>query len=205
MFKLNLFFILIISLVSSNLKANPQETLLNVEPENLVKAAKERTKSFVVYNGAYRKIKYPMGDVPKNIGVCTDVLIRSYRKLGIDLQELVHKDMKANFSKYPKIWGLKRTDTNIDHRRVPNLETFFKRSGAELPISSLAKDYKPGDIVSWRLDNNLPHIGIVSDIKSEKTGNYKIVHNIGLGPKLDDMLFDYKIVGHFRYLPKDQN
>ncbi len=169
--------------------------------EQLVKAAKQRTQSFVVYNGSYRKIDYPMGDVPANIGVCTDVLIRAYRKLGIDLQELVHKDMKANFSKYPKNWGLKRPDSNIDHRRVPNLETFFARFGQSLTISQNSKDYRPGDIVSWRLDNNLPHIGIVSDIKADDSDNYKIVHNIGAGPQLEDMLFDYTIVGHYRYLP----
>ncbi len=171
--------------------------------EQLVAAAKERTRSFVIYNGSYRQIDYPMGDVPANIGVCTDVIIRSYRKLGIDLQELVHKDMRGNFSKYPKIWGLSRPDTNIDHRRVPNLETFFKRHGDVLSISNNSADYHPGDIVSWRLDSNLPHIGIVSDIKDPESGNYKIVHNIGLGPKLDDMLFNYKIVGHYRYLPEN--
>ncbi|NVJ65116.1 MAG: DUF1287 domain-containing protein [Gammaproteobacteria bacterium] len=194
--------ILIIAALVTGLVAN----LLNAEPiisaENLVKAANERTKSFVIYNGAYRKIAYPMGDVPENIGVCTDVVIRSYRQLGIDLQELVHKDMKTNFAKYPKIWGLTRPDTNIDHRRVPNLETFFERHGTVLKISQNSTDYQPGDIVSWRLDNNLPHIGIVSDIKDERSGNYKLVHNIGMGPKLEDMLFDYKIVGHYRYFPE---
>lgn len=201
MSKIYLLTAVLLCLSATKLTAEPANSQKLTVSEKLVKAAIDRTKSFVIYNGAYRKIKYPMGDVPANIGVCTDVLVRSYRKLGIDLQELVHKDMNANFSKYPKIWGHTKTDTNIDHRRVPNLETFFKRSGAELPISKLAKDYQPGDIVSWRLDNNLPHIGIVSDVKSEKTGNYKVVHNIGMGPKLDDMLFDYKIVGHFRYLP----
>lgn len=188
---------------TATLSADSLATFEKVSSENLVKAANQRTKSLVVYNGAYRKIAYPMGDVPANIGVCTDVVIRSYRKLGIDLQELVHKDMKENFSKYPKIWGLKRPDTNIDHRRVPNLETFFERHGQVLAISQKSEDYHPGDIVSWRLDNNLPHIGIVSDVKDANSGNYKVVHNIGFGPKLDDMLFDYKIVGHYRYLPQD--
>ncbi len=172
-----------------------------VTSENLVNSAKQRTQSYVIYNGAYRKIAYPMGDVPANIGVCTDLVIRSYRKLGIDLQELVHKDMKANFSAYPKIWGLSKPDPNIDHRRVPNLETFFAKFGEVLVVSDKSEDYQPGDIVSWRLDNNLPHIGIVSDIKDSQSGHFKIVHNIGRGPQLEDMLFDYKIVGHFRFLP----
>ncbi len=166
----------------------------------LVAAAKERTKHVVIYNGSYQKISYPNGDVPNNIGVCTDVVIRSYRALEIDLQRLVHEDMQNHFGKYPKIWGLKKPDTNIDHRRVPNLETFFKRHGTTLDITNNPQDYQPGDLVTWRLDNNLPHIGIVSDVKSKSNSNrYQIIHNIGWGPNQDDMLFDYKIVGHFRY------
>lgn len=160
-----------------------------------------RTDNEVIYDGSYRKIDYPMGDVPKNIGVCTDVIVRSYRQLGLDLQQLVHEDMKANFTQYPKNWGLKRPDTNIDHRRVPNLERFFERHGRTLAITDDAKDYLPGDIVSWRLAGGLPHIGIVSNKKSAKSDNFMIVHNIGLGPKLEDVLFDYRIVGHYRYLP----
>ncbi|MEZ5496870.1 MAG: DUF1287 domain-containing protein [Gammaproteobacteria bacterium] len=167
---------------------------------SLVDSAKERLSHFVIYDGSYQKIAYPNGDVDANKGVCTDVVIRSYRALGVDLQQLVHEDMKQNFSAYPTIWGLTRPDSNIDHRRVPNLETFFKRHGESLVTSQNPTDYKPGDLVTWRLDNNLPHIGVVSDVPSEADPNrYKIVHNIGLGPKLDDMLFDYKIVGHFRY------
>ena len=169
---------------------------------NLVSAALDRTNHHVIYEGSYRKIDYPMGDVPENIGVCTDVVVRSYRELGLDLQQLVHEDMKADFSQYPKNWGLKRPDTNIDHRRVPNLERFFERHGQTLAITDDAKDYLPGDIVSWRLAGGLPHIGIVTDKKSAKSDNYMIVHNIGLGPKLEDVLFDYRIVGHYRYLPR---
>jgi uncharacterized protein YijF (DUF1287 family) len=168
--------------------------------QKLVDAAKERTNHFVIYNGSYQKIPYPNGDVANNIGVCTDVVIRSYRRLGIDLQKLVHEDMLSHFNKYPKIWGLKKPDTNIDHRRVPNLETFFKRHGKTLENTSVPQDYKPGDLVTWRLDNNLPHIGIVSDIQSKSDSNrYQIIHNIGRGPRLEDMLFDYKIVGHYRF------
>ena len=174
-------------------------SLVNAE-NGLVTAANERLKHFVIYDGAYQSIAYPNGDVDKNKGVCTDVIIRSYRSLGIDLQQLVHEDMKKNFKDYPQIWGLSKPDTNIDHRRVPNLEKFFNRNGTTLSISDDARDYKPGDLVTWRVSNNLPHIGIVSNTPSKKDPNrYKIIHNIGLGPKLDDVLFNYKIVGHYRY------
>ncbi len=169
------------------------------EPQ-LVTAAKERLNHFVIYDGSYQTIAYPNGDVEKNKGVCTDVVIRSYRKIGIDLQKLIHEDMQSNFGLYPSIWGLSKPDSNIDHRRVPNLETFFKRHGQSLPITKSAKNYKPGDLVTWRLDNNLPHIGIVSDVLSAANPNrYQIIHNIGLGPQQQDMLFDYEIVGHFRF------
>ncbi|NIQ03330.1 MAG: DUF1287 domain-containing protein [Nitrospinaceae bacterium] len=127
----------------------------------LTQAALERTRHNVRYDGAYRKIAYPGGDVPDDTGVCTDVVIRSYRALGIDLQKEVHEEMKAHFSAYPDNWGLKQTDPNIDHRRVPNLQVFFKRKGASLKITDNPKDYRPGDLVTWRLDNHLPHIGIV--------------------------------------------
>lgn len=170
--------------------------------DKLSAAALERTKHTVIYNGKYVKIPYPNGDVPANIGVCTDVVIRAYRQLGIDLQERVHEDMKRHFSRYPskRIWGLKRPDTNIDHRRVPNLRAFFKRHGKSFAISNNANNYRPGDLVTWTLPGNLPHIGIVTD-KIAASGNPKIVHNIGLGPRLEDMLFDYPITGHYRYLP----
>lgn len=173
----------------------------------LVKAAIERTNHQVIYDGSYRVINYPGGDVPANSGVCTDVIIRSYRSLGLDLQKRVHQDIKANFSKYPskRIWGLNKPDTNIDHRRVPNLQVFFSRHGQTLPITDKVNDYLPGDIVTWMLPNNLPHIGIVTNRNNEKTGNPMIVHNIGAGPKLEDMLFSYSITGHYRYLPDDQH
>ncbi len=169
----------------------------------LVKAALERTKHAVTYDGAYRKIAYPGGDVPENVGVCTDVVIRAYRKLGIDLQKRVHEDMKKNFAKYPskRIWGLNQPDTNIDHRRVFNLQVYFARNGQALPISNDAQNYRPGDIVTWMLPGNLPHVGIVTDQHHETTGNPMVVHNIGRGPELEDMLFSYPITGHYRYLP----
>ena len=172
--------------------------------DDIVSALLERTTHNVTYDGAYLSIPYPNGDVPDNIGVCTDVLIRSYRKLGTDLQKLVHEDMLDNFDLYPskRIWGLSRTDKNIDHRRVPNLQTFFKRHGEVLKISDNAKDYKTGDIVTWILPGNLPHIGIIIDRVSAQSGNPFIVHNMGRGPKVEDMLFNYKITGHYRYVPE---
>lgn len=170
----------------------------------LVGAAIERTSHTVRYDGRYISIDYPNGDVPSDIGVCTDVVIRSYRKLGIDLQKLVHEDMKEYFDLYPsrKIWGLSKTDSNIDHRRVPNLQTFFSRHGSVLAITNHPRNYKLGDLVTWMLPGNLPHIGIVTDKINKDSGNPLIAHNIGLGPKLDDILFEYQITGHYRYLPK---
>jgi uncharacterized protein YijF (DUF1287 family) len=141
-----------------------------------------------------------MGDVHPNIGVCTDVIIRSYRKLNIDFQVLIYEDMKKNFSQYPKIWGLKKPDRNIDHRRVPNLRFFLKSHQYGLKISKKASDYKAGDLVTWKLPNGLPHIGIVSDQKSADDVPL-IIHNIGWGPKLEDFLFNAKITGHYRYFP----
>lgn len=178
------------------------------QTEALVQAAHERTEHFVIYKPAYVRLDYPMGDVPANTGVCTDVIIRAYRSaLGIDLQVKVHEDMKAAFEAYPskRIWGMERPDKNIDHRRVPNLEVFFERHGESLAISQDANDYKPGDLVTWRLSRGQPHIGIVTEQMSRDGQRPLIVHNIGWGPKLDDMLFDYEITGHFRYFPGTAN
>jgi len=173
----------------------------------LVAAAIERTTHQVKYDSAYRSISYPLGDVPDTVGVCTDVVIRSYRALGIDLQQLVHEDMVKNFGAYPDHWGLKSTDRNIDHRRVPNIRRFMERRGAGLPVSQQDKDYLPGDLVTWNVGLSLPlfrrhtpHIGIVTD-QTTGSGRPLIVHNIGRGPKLEDMLFRYPITGHYRYLP----
>lgn len=172
--------------------------------EDIVAAAIDRTTKDVGYDGSYYVIRYPNGDVPEHVGVCTDVVIRTYRALGTDLQLLVHEDMARNFDIYPsrRIWGLVKTDTNIDHRRVPNLQVFFSRHGTSLPKSQRPGDYSPGDIVTWMLPGNLPHIGIITDRVSESTGNPLVVHNIGSGPNLDDMLFSYTITGHYRYVPK---
>ncbi len=162
----------------------------------LATAARERLSHTVRYDGSYRGIGYPMGDVPDSIGVCTDVVIRSYRGVGIDLQQLVHEDMKENFSKYPIIWGASRPDKNIDHRRVPNLQRFFSRYGTSLPVSKESLDYKIGDLVTWMLPGNLPHIGVVV-----AENPVLIVHNIGSGPELEDMPLWYPITGHYRYFP----
>lgn len=153
----------------------------------------------IEYDPTYFSIKYPNGDVPKDKGVCTDVVIRTYRKLKIDLQKEVHEDMKVNFKDYPKNWGLKSTDKNIDHRRVPNLMTFFSRKGKVLSKTKNPLDYKPGDIVCWDLGSGITHIGIVVNKKSTVSNRYQIVHNIGGGQVLSDCLFDYKIIGHYRY------
>ena len=167
----------------------------------VVSAALERTKVSVRYDPAYVSLSYPGGDVPADTGVCTDVIIRTYRNaFNFDFQKAIHEDMRANFKAYPKNWGLKRPDKNIDHRRVPNIERFLKRKGAALAITKNAEDYLPGDIVSWRLGGSLPHIGIVSEKKSE-WGTPLIIHNIGAGPVEDDLLFNTPINGHFRFLP----
>lgn len=163
----------------------------------LVGAAIERTTFVVRYDGSYVRLKYPGGDVPAGTGVCTDEIIRIYRKLGIDLQKEVHEDMRSAFSAYPKTWGLARPDRNIDHRRVPNLATFFRRKGEALPISRDADAYLPGDLVTWDLGGGIPHIGMVVDRRS--ADGALIVHNVGEGPKLEDVLFRWKITGHYRY------
>lgn len=169
--------------------------------ERLLDAARERTLHEVRYDGRYIRIPYPNGDVPKDIGVCTDVVVRSYRKLGVDLQKLVHEDMRANFSRYPskRIWGLGHPDPNIDHRRVPNLQVFFKRFGQSLKVTKNPSDYLPGDMVTWMLPGNLPHIGFVSAQRSADGKRPMIIHNIGAGPKIEDMMFDYPITGRYRY------
>jgi uncharacterized protein YijF (DUF1287 family) len=165
----------------------------------LSKAALERTHTVVLYDGSYRVISYPMGDVPLSRGACTDEVIRAYRALGIDLQQRVHEDMTAHFGAYPHDWGLTQPDKNIDHRRVPNLERFFARHGTRLALSTDPADYHAGDVVTWRLNGKLPHIGIVTEQRAADTGRPLIVHNIGLGPKLEDVLFAFPLFGHYRY------
>lgn len=168
--------------------------------ERLVAAAESQIGQTVSYDPAYTRLAYPGGDVEIEKGVCTDVVIRAYRKgLGIDLQQLVHDDMVQAFSAYPRNWGLKQPDANIDHRRVPNLQVFFKRKSAGLPVTDRAGDYHAGDVVSMMLPGNLPHIGIVSTHRSADGTKPLLVHNIGEGTQLEDVLFVYKLTGHYRY------
>jgi uncharacterized protein YijF (DUF1287 family) len=169
--------------------------------EKLVEAGVERSHHTVRYDPAYVRIPYPGGDVPADTGVCTDEIIRAYRAVGIDLQREVHEDLEQNSSSYPRKWRWLsgRPDANIDHRRVLNLMVFFSRKGETLAITKRAGDYAPGDLVTWDLGGHVPHIGIVVDQKSPASGRYMIVHNIGRGPKIEDVLFNWKITGHYRY------
>lgn len=168
----------------------------------LSRAALSIMDNTIKYDGQYRSIPYPNGDVPAKTGVCTDVIIRAYRKLGFDLQELVHQDMKSNFDKYPKAWGERKPNTNIDHRRVLNLQVFFERKGKKLALTKNPLDYQPGDLVTWKIGGKLPHIGIVTNVKSRVDNNrYMIVHNVGRGQVLEDVLFAYDLVGHYQYFP----
>ncbi len=175
------------------------QNTIAVEPFflKLSEAAIEQTKHKVVYDGSYRQIKYPNGDVPDSIGVCTDVVIRAYRKLGIDLQKLVHEDMTVAFAEYNKRRHSDRIDANIDHRRTPNLETFFTRKGARLPITSNPLDYQTGDIVFWDIAQG--HVGIVVNELVMGTSRHYMVHNICCGVEKEDYLFEAKIVGHYRW------
>lgn len=195
-----------VSLACLPLVACPQSTSAGAGAEQLfiqgfVAAAIERTHYVVRYDPSYVRIPYPGGDVPADTGVCTDEVIRAYRAVGVDLQKEVHEDMVKNFAAYPRNWRwlLARPDANIDHRRVPNLMVFFQRNGVTLSKSDRAADYSPGDLVTWDLGGGVPHIGIVVDRKSTETGRYMIVHNIGQGPKMEDVLFNWKITGHYRY------
>lgn len=166
---------------------------------NFLKASLLRTSKSVTYDPAYYEIDYPKGDIPADRGVCTDVVIRAYREIGIDLQQEVHQDILANFSSYPKNWNLSKPDTNIDHRRVPNLQAFFMRNAKSLTLSKNPSNYKPGDLVTWKLSHGAPHIGIV--VPNPKNDSLKpwIVHNVGIGPQWEDALFSYEITGHYRY------
>ncbi|MDD2867918.1 DUF1287 domain-containing protein [Neomegalonema sp.] len=169
----------------------------------LVEAARAQTRSPVRYDGAYVKIAYPWGDVPGDTGVCTDVLVRAYRQMGFDFQQMVHEDMRQAFSYYPsaEIYGLKEPDPNIDHRRVVNMEAFLERHAQNLTPTRNPQDYQPGDIVSWRISGTQPHMGIVSDKRDERTGVPYIIHNIGAGVKEENMLFLSPPVGHYRFAP----
>lgn len=170
------------------------------EIKKMLESAVEQTTQTKTYDPAYVVLPYPNGDVPMERGVCTDVVIRAFRRAGMDLQKEVHEDMRANFELYPKKWGLTAPDTNIDHRRVPNLQTFFSRQGKALEITRNAADYKPGDVVSWDIDGKgMTHIGLVSNLRDERSKRFLIIHNMGWGTKAEDVLFAWKITGHYRY------
>lgn len=170
---------------------------LAIEPQALVQAAREQVGVTLSYDPTYRQLDYPGGDVPLTTGVCTDVLIRALRHQGLDLQEALHRDMRAHFAEYPRHWGLRRPDANIDHRRVPNLMTYFRRQGWALPPSQVAGGYRAGDIVAWDLGGGLTHIGILSDRRAAG-GEPLVLHNIGRGAQEEDILFRFRIIGHYR-------
>jgi uncharacterized protein YijF (DUF1287 family) len=165
----------------------------------LVAAAVERANHVVRYLSDYVRIEYPNGDVPADTGVCADEIIRAYRGVGVDLQKEVHEDMAVHFAEYPNKWGARHTDTNIDHRRVPNLMVFLARKGEALPVGKIAKDYLPGDLVTWDLGGNVPHIGIVVDQQPLWSSRNLVLHNVGKGPRVEDVLFRWEITGHYRY------
>ena len=167
--------------------------------QRLLEGAHEQAGVTLHYDGSYRPISFPGGDVPPDRGVCADVIVRAYRRAGVDLQALVHRDMLRAFDEYPRQWGLSRPDPNIDHRRVANLVTFFRRHGEVLPVSSRAEAYEPGDIVTWRLPSGRPHLGLVSD--RSLNGRPLVIHNLRSGVKVEDALFSYPITGHYRYEP----
>lgn len=189
----NLFFIL--SSILVHLSAFCQADFA----QKLSDAALALTEQKVEYDPQYFSISYPNGDVPADKGVCTDVIIRAYRKAGVDLQKEVHEDMKANFNLYPKNWGLRSPDKNIDHRRVLNLMKYFSRFGSVKKITTIADDYKPGEIVAWNLTGAVTHIRIVVNKKSPDGKRYMIVHNIGTGQVAEDVLFSYTIIGHYSF------
>jgi uncharacterized protein YijF (DUF1287 family) len=164
----------------------------------VVEAARTQIGKTVSYDPIYRELDYPNGDVPIETGVCADVVVRALRQgIGIDLQKLLHEDMRVSFSRYPQKWGLKQPDKNIDHRRVPNLQTFFRRSGWALPLSQAPRDFLPGDLVTCTVPPNLPHIMIVSD-RTNASGRPAIIHNIGAGAREEDRLFEFPHTGHYR-------
>lgn len=181
--------------------ASPQAVSVEVTPalRPVLESALEQTRVTVGYDPAYVRLAYPGGDVPMTTGVCSDVIVRAFRKGGVDLQKAVHEDMASNFAAYPTRWGLREPDTNIDHRRVANLMTYFTRLKKSLPITANAKDYLPGDLVAWDLGRGLLHIGIVANAHPPQSEKYYMIHNIGAGAQMEDVMFAWRIIGHYRY------
>ena len=194
-----LFLILTTPLPTTGQETTTPTTAATEWTTLLIKSARTQIGVTLIYDGSYQRLEFPNGDVPRLRGVCTDVVIRALRDAHrLDLQAKVNADMKAHFASYPKIWGLSRPDSNIDHRRVPNLITYFKRHGAAVPMTDKPQDYLPGDIVTWMLRPGTPHVGIVSDKVDPQSGNPLIIHNIGWGTRENDILFAYDMTGHFR-------
>lgn len=179
--------------------AKPLPANSSLQLIQLVDAAVEQTKVTTGYDPSYVKLDYPNGDVASETGVCSDVIVRAFRKAGVDLQKEVHEDMTLAWAEYPKKWGARGTDTSIDHRRVLNLDIYFERKGKSLPITDNRADYLPGDVVAWDLSDGLEHIGILTNLSSEADQHYLIVHNIGAGARAEDVLMAWKIIGHYRY------
>jgi len=204
-----LIFVLVLTLIgcesdrispSRAVEKPPADEIPQRPLREMIEGAIAQTKTTTGYTQKYFNLPYPNGDVPSETGACSDVVIRSFRAAGVDLQKEVHEDMSANFSLYPQKWGLGKTDTNIDHRRVPNLQKYFDRRGKSIPITSNGGDYRPGDVVSWDLNGKgMTHIGVVSNLWNEGEKRYLIIHNIGSGARAEDRLFDWKITGHYRY------
>ncbi len=189
--------LMLMTCATSALLAVTSQAVAAFDATQFVVSARSQIGVTTQYDGTYRTLAYPGGDVPKETGVCCDVIVRALREQDIDLQRLVHEDMTRSFNAYPQNWGLKKPDSNIDHRRVPNLACFFQRAGWAIESGTQAADYVPGDIVTWKLANGLPHIGLVSDRKTS-TGIPLMIHNIGAGTKEEDVLFRFTITGHFR-------
>ncbi len=177
---------------------DPPPDTASAKAHQFASAAEEQVGVTVSYDASYAQLEYPGGDVPQDTGVCTDVVVRAMREMGVDLQVEVHEDMAAAFGEYPKTWGLSEPDPNIDHRRVPNLRVYFERRGKSLPVTSVAADYQPGDIVTWKMLGGSPHVGIVSEKQAPWESRFAIVHNAGRGTRVQDVLFAFTITGHYR-------
>jgi len=179
-------------------QVDPPPDTASAKAHEFASAAEEQVGVTVSYDASYVQLGYPGGDVPQETGVCTDVVVRAMREMGVDLQVEVHEDMADAFGEYPRTWGLSEPDPNIDHRRVPNLRVYFERCGKSLPVTSVAADYQPGDIVTWKMPGGSPHVGIVSERQAPWESRFAIVHNAGRGTKVEDVLFAFTITGHYR-------
>jgi uncharacterized protein YijF (DUF1287 family) len=187
---------LVIALLLTAIPLRSQQPARDDVGRNIARAAATQVGVTTIYDPSYVRLGFPGGDLPLQRGVCADVVIRALRKVGVDLQVELHRDMRGNFSEYPRIWRLKRPDRNIDHHRVPNLMRYFTRMGKSLPARTA---FQPGDIVAWRLPNNLYHIGIVDSEKVRGTSRHYMIHNIGAGAQREDILNSFTIIGHYRW------